>query len=93
MPTKPDLPPKMSTEDEAALAAQVSAEHAEKAAEQADKDDLAAKRAEAGAPVCPNCHGELVKHGDENRHKAGASHCNSCGACWKPGLHEQRYPA
>lgn len=75
---------------EAELAAQVSAEHAEKAQQQADKDDLAAKRADAGGPVCPNCRGELIKHDDANPFKAGASHCNTCGACWAPGLREIR---
>lgn len=76
--------------DKAAAVAQHSAERAAKAAEQADQDDLAAARAVAGAPVCPNCHGELVKHGDENPAKAGASHCNSCGTCWAPGLKQPR---
>ncbi len=36
--------------------------------------------------LCPHCKGELVKHGDENPHKAGAYHCNNCGTCWAPGL-------
>lgn len=39
---------------------------------------------------CPLCQGDLIKHGDENPYKAGASHCNKCGSCWKPGLKEQR---
>lgn len=76
--------------EETSLAAEVSAAHAEKAVEQADKDALAAARAEAGGPVCPNCKGELIKHADSNPDKAGCSHCNSCGACWAPGLHELR---
>lgn len=81
---------KKTAVEEAELSAEVSAEHAEKAADQAEKDDLAAKRVAAGGPVCPNCHGELVKHGDENPAKAGASHCATCGACWAPGLKEMR---
>ena len=40
--------------------------------------------------LCPNCKGELVKHGDENPHKAGAYHCNQCGVCWAPGLRTVR---
>lgn len=76
--------------DEAKLAAEISAEHAEKAVEQADKDETAARRAEAGGPVCPNCKGALVKHTDENPAKAGCSHCNQCGACWAPGLKKLR---
>lgn len=76
--------------EEATLAAEISAAHAAKAAEQADKDALAAARAVAEAPVCPNCRGELIKHNDASPHKAGASHCNTCGACWAPGLRELR---
>lgn len=43
--------------------------------------------------VCPKCGGDLVKHGDANPHKAGASHCNKCGECWEPGLAKPRYAA
>lgn len=75
---------------EAALAAQISADHAERAVEQAELDELAAKRAEAGGPVCPNCKGALVKHDDRNPAKAGCSHCSTCGACWAPGLKKLR---
>ncbi len=39
---------------------------------------------------CPTCHGELERHGDANPYKVGASHCNQCGSCWKPGLRELR---
>jgi len=42
------------------------------------------------ARLCPACHGELIRHGPENPYKAGCSHCNTCGACWLPGLREQR---
>lgn len=82
--------PKEVAAQEAALAAEVSAEHAVKAAEQAEAADLQAARAAAGGPVCPNCHGELIKHGDENPFKAGASHCNKCGICFAPGLKHPR---
>lgn len=78
---------------EAALAAKVSAEHAESAAKQAEKDDLAARQAAKEDPharLCPNCKAELVKHGDLNPFKAGCWHCNSCGGCWAPGLKQQR---
>lgn len=84
-------PAVMTPEEEAALAAQVSAEHAAKAAEQAEKDDIAAKRAATGAPVCPTCHGELVKHEGDNPYKQGAWHCQgTCGTCWAPGIKHPR---
>lgn len=82
---------KKTEAEEAALAADVSADHAAKAAEQADKDATVAARAAAGGPVCPTCKHELVKHGDANPYKAGAWHCNGCGQClrhkdgkWQP---------
>lgn len=43
------------------------------------------------AKTCPACKAELVQHGDENPFKAGAWHCNECGACWQPDLKAQRY--
>lgn len=85
------MPPSKNVEkEEAAATAEVSADWAEKAAELAEKDALTAARAAAGAPVCPHCRGELIKHDDRNPAKAGASHCNNCGACWAPGLREMR---
>ncbi len=50
-------------------------------------DDLKSTR---GTRLCPNCKGELVKHGDENQYKAGSYHCNTCGVCWAPGIREPR---
>ncbi len=79
--------------EETALAAKISADHAASAAQQADKDDTAARQAAKEDPkarLCPNCKAELVRHGDANPFKAGCSHCNNCGACWAPGLKEQR---
>lgn len=84
------MPSSEKRAEEVGLTAQVSAERAANAAVQAEKDDIAAKRVAAGGPVCPNCHGELVKHSDSDPAKAGASHCNSCGTCWAPGLKEVR---
>lgn len=68
------------------MAAQVSADHAAKAAAQAARDDLAAKQAAKDDPkarLCPHCKAEMVKHGDANPFKAGAWHCNACGCCFK----------
>lgn len=39
---------------------------------------------------CPICEGPLIDHGYENPHKAGAHHCNQCGACWASGMRELR---
>lgn len=76
--------------EETALAAEVSAAHAEKAVEQAAKDETAAARAASDTPVCPNDNMPLVKHDGANPYKQGAWHCNSCGTCWAPGIKHPR---
>lgn len=92
MPEKPTVPDKA---DEAALAAEVAAEHAEKAVADADKAETVALKAaaEPGAKFCPDCKTELVPHDDTEGAKKGAYHCNGCGVCWAPGLKKPRYPA
>ena len=37
---------------------------------------------------CPHCGADLIPHGTENPHTAGAVHCNGCGCCFQDG--EQR---
>ena len=41
---------------------------------------------------CPLCNSELIDHGYDNPHKAGAHHCSNpeCGACWASGMRELR---
>lgn len=77
--------------EEAQIAADIAAEHAEKAVAAADAAELTAARetSESGR-ACPDCKGPLVQHGDENPFKAGCWHCDQCGACWLPGIREKR---
>jgi len=89
----PKTTPQDTLADEASLAAAVSAEHAIRAAEQAEKDAIAvaeATKEDPKARLCPTCHAEMIKHGPENPFTANSWHCNSCGSCWAPGLREQR---
>lgn len=84
---------KQIAQAEAEFAAEISAAHAVKAAEQAEKDQIAALEAakeKASDRLCPHCHAEMVKHSDADPIKAGAWHCNGCGACWAPGLKRMR---
>ena len=84
MPTKPDP-------EEAQINADLTAAHAEHAAEDAAKAERDLAKAEhPGESLCPNCNGPLIEHGDENPVKAGAKHCNACGICWAPGLKHPR---
>lgn len=80
------------TEAEVAQAnAELAAAHAEQAAQdaaEAERDLAEATKENPKARLCPNCNGEMVRHGPGN--KEGAWHCNQCGACWSPGLREIR---
>lgn len=86
----PSSDTKKTDAEEAAIAAQVSAEHAARATEQAAKDETVAARAASDTPVCPNDNAPLVKHDGTNPFKQGAWHCNSCGTCWAPGIKHPR---
>ena len=73
--------------------AELAAEHAETAAEaaaKAERELAEATKEDPKSKLCPNCNGELIKHGDANPHKAGAYHCDQCGICWAPGLKHPR---
>jgi ribosomal protein L37AE/L43A len=87
--TKPNEPDatKDAAAEEARLAAEVATEHAAKAADdaaEAERELAEATKEDPKARLCPNCNAEMVKHGPENPHKAGAWHCSNCGACWQP---------
>ncbi len=87
------MPTKAPDPEEAQLNADLAEAHAEKAAEdaaKAERDLAEATKDDPKAKLCPDCNGELVKHGDANPFKKGCYHCDQCGACWLPGLKEKR---
>lgn len=91
MPSKPDKDDK--DKEVAEVNAELAVSHAEEAKDavaRAERELAEASKERVNSRLCPNCNGELVKHGDANPHKAGASHCDNCGACWAPGLKEMR---
>lgn len=80
------MPSPKPEKDVAELNAELAAEHAQSAADaaaQAERDLAEASKEDPKARLCPNCNGEMVKHGPENPHKAGAWHCSQCGGCWR----------
>lgn len=53
----------------------------------AERKPRPAPEVEDEAPVptdelCPHDGAQLVQHGPENPHKAGAWHCSECGCCF-----------
>jgi ribosomal protein L37AE/L43A len=79
--------------EEAELNVELATAHAETAAEfkaRAERELAEATKDDDQAKLCPNCNGEMVKHGPANPYKAGSWHCNQCGACWAPGLKHMR---
>lgn len=89
MPTKPD-PEQIETAKANANLATAHAETAAQSAADAEQEAAKLEAAEQGTHACPDCGAPLVKHGDANPYKKGASHCNSCGKCWAPGLKHER---
>lgn len=78
--------------EEAAVNAELAADHAAKAEASlaAAERDLAEATKDARAKLCPNDNAEMVKHGPANPYKAGSWHCNVCGTCWAPGIRVPR---
>ena len=90
---KPDKA--LQPEDVAQVNADLTAAHAEHAAEAAaaaERELAEVTKEDPKARLCPNCNGEMIQHGDATPIKAGAWHCNACGSCWAPGLKHLRYP-
>ncbi len=88
MPTKTPPDP-----EEAQLNAELTAAHAEQAAEDAAKAErqlAEATKEDPKAKLCPTCNGELIAHGYDNAFKAGAYHCDVCGTCWAHDLKAPR---
>jgi hypothetical protein len=76
--TSTPVPEKVVVAEEKALAADISAAHAEKAADQAASDEEAAHKAALKVrPECPHCGTHLTMHDDVD----GNMHCYSvaCG--------------
>jgi len=80
--TKPD---KATVAEETALAAEVSAEHAEAAVAQAAADEAKAlKAANKATPDCPHCGHRLRAENDLGEHlHCDGKRCVSC--CFDPG--------
>lgn len=81
----PDKPDKVVVAEEAALAADLSAEHAAAAIDQAAKDEEAAlKAANKATPPCPHCGRKLRAENDQGDHlHCDGTRCIDC--CFDPG--------
>ncbi len=89
------MPTKAPDPEEAQVNADLTAVHAEKAAEaanQAEHELAEATRDDPKAKICPTCNVEMIQHPKGDGPKSRCWHCDTCGVCFKPDLSGPRYP-